>query len=141
MKFKIKDADGNDYEVEEVEEEKVEEKPELTSEEIVALKTLAATAPNIMKLLDVEKKEHEAVEDEDKDEDEDEEDIEKRVDVDLDDEDADEDEDKLIETEVKKIKKDSKKSFGSNEKRKTKDSVNLDDEIAAAWSKRYGGNY
>lgn len=137
MKFKIKDADGNDYEVEEVEEEKVEEKPELTSEEIVALKTLAAAAPNIMKLLEVEKKEHEAVEDED----EDEEDIENRVDVDLDDEDADEDEDKLIETEVKKIKKDSKKSVGSNEKRKTTDSVNLDDEIAAAWSKRYGGNY
>lgn len=138
-KIIVKDEDGRKYEVEEVEEEKEigdedeEETAVLTTDEIAALKQLAAAAPDIMKLLEVEKKEHEAVgdKDEDKDvedEDEDEEDIEEE-DI----------EEEIVDTDSKKMKKDSKKSFVSNRKKETRTDDSLDDSVANAWAKRYGG--
>ncbi len=138
-KIIVKDEDGRKYEVEEVEEEKEigdedeEETAVLTTDEIAALKQLAAAAPDIMKLLEVEKKEHEAVEDEDEDkdvedEDEDEEDIEEE-DI----------EEEIVDTDSKKMKKDSKKSFVSNRKKETRTDDSLDNSVADAWAKRYGG--
>lgn len=138
-KIIVKDEDGRKYEVEEVEEEKEigdedeEETAVLTTDEIAALKQLAAAAPDIMKLLEVEKKEHEAVEDEDEDkdvedEDEDEEDIEEE-DI----------EEEIVDTDSKKMKKDSKKSFVSNRKKETRTDDSLNDSVANAWAKRYGG--
>ena len=74
-KFIIKDDDGKQFEVtEETVDEEPEAKPEempevhddegLTADEIAALKNLAAKAEDILKLLEVEAKEH-ATSDED----------------------------------------------------------------------------
>lgn len=145
-KFRITDDEGSVYEVEPIEEKKEvfetgdEDKTncadeELSDEEIMTLKRLAAIADDLIKLLDVEKKEHAATEpDEEVEEtlgDEDEE----RID--------DEDKEEVIDTdEDKKSKKDSRTSFGSLLNSKSRDSSDLIDSATAiekAWSKRYGG--
>ena len=123
-KFIVRDDDGAEYSVIETEEEKLEddEVPAsdegLTPDEIAALKSLAARSADILKLLEVEAKEHEAVTAED-------EDVEEK----------DVDEDEVVDT--------CKDSFGSVEKRTTdsklQDSDALQEEIADAWKKRYGG--
>lgn len=123
-KFIVRDDDGAEYSVIETEEEKLEDdevpasSEGLTPDEIAALKALAARSADILKLLEVEAKEHAAVTAED-------EDAEKK----------DEDEDKVVDT--------CKDSFGSVEKRTTdsklQDSDALQEEIADAWKKRYGG--
>ena len=137
MKFHVKQRDEG-FDVEEILEEKSEEtgKPEvksedegntLTSEEISALKGLAAAAPQLLGLLKVEHEEH--------------------ADPDFTDADPEEEEDdktmndeEIIETDKKKSACDSKRSFGSIEKKKaTVDDSIEEDEIAAAWAKRYGG--
>ena len=143
MKFKIKDEDGRNYEIEEIETkdddvaevseiETVEGKEELTPEDISTLKKLIEVAPKLIKLLAVEEKEHtenpELV-DEDMDEDEEEEITE------VEDE---EEEEKILETKTH----DSKKSIGSLE---SKNATKLDDSLNScsvekAWAKRYGGN-
>lgn len=140
--FIIKDEDGKKFEItEETVDEMPEEKdkaaePEvkddegLTVEEIAALKELAAHSADLIKLLEVEKKEHEAVSEEDEE-----------PDV-LDEETCDEEEkeEEVIETKTG----DSKKSVGSIEKRKAKDSILNEDrelEIADAWSKRFKNTY
>lgn len=140
-KYIIKDEDGAEYKVEELAEEQLNDEDDgeadtsalqLTETEIMALKTLATKAGAIIKLLDVEKKEHEAMgidETDTKDED---------VDVDIDDEDDDEDEDVVVET--KQMKCDSKSAFGKVATKRVKDSdISLSNDIDSAWQKRYGG--
>ena len=128
-KFIIKDEEGQQFEVTETDEELPEESSEetemhddesFTSDEIAALKELAKRSADLLKLLAVEEEEHEAVGDED--------------DLDVDDEDVDEKEE-VIETKST----DSKKSVGSIEKTRAKDSANFNKEIeiANAWSKRF----
>lgn len=140
MKFHVKDEDGKKYEVEEIEEKTIAEdddpipattedddSPSLTSEEIVALKSLAAIAGDIAALV----KGRAETDDEDET---------------LDDEDEDEEEEEeVIETDdcatsgMKKVG-DAKKSIGKIEKRaQVNDSIE-EDAVAAAWAKRYGGN-
>ena len=132
-KFRITDEDGAKYEVEEIEEEVVDEDVEvdpeagepsgneaLTPDEIASLKQLAAAAPAILALLD---NGEEPIENEEDDE---------EVEI-------DEVEEEVIDSETTKAK-DSKKSYGSIEKRnQVKDSIDAEEEIANAWSKRYGG--
>ena len=141
-KYFIKDDDGVKYEVEEVEETKDEEplpeevhnEGELSSDEIAALKSLAAVADKLVALVQETHDEKSCDEDEDEDEDEVaglvDEDEEQIVDTDEDEDDDD-----------KKKAKDSKKSFGSIEKKsKTNDSVfDAQIEIAKAWNARYNG--
>lgn len=128
-KFIIKDEEGQQFEVTETDEELPEESSEetemhddesFTSDEIAALKELARRSADLLKLLAVEEEEHEAVGDED--------------DLDIDDEDVDEKEE-VIETKST----DSRKSVGSIEKTRAKDSTNFNKEIeiANAWSKRF----
>ena len=126
-KFIIKDEEGQQFEVTETDEELPEESSEefemhddesFTSDEIAALKELAKRSADLLKLLAVEEDEHEAVGDED--------------DLDVDDEDEKEE---VIETKST----DSRKSVGSIEKTRAKDSAKIDKEIeiANAWSKRF----
>lgn len=130
-KFIIKDEEGQQFEVTETDEELPEESFEesemhddesFTSDEIAALKELAKRSADLLKLLAVEEEEHEAVGDEDEE------------DLDIDDEDVDKKEE-VIETKST----DSRKSVGSIEKTRAKDSANFDKEIeiANAWSKRF----
>lgn len=143
-KFIIKDDDGKQFEVTEetVDEEpeaKSEETPEvhddegLTADEITALKNLAAKAEDILKLLEVEAKEH-ATSDED-------ENVITDEDVESEAHDMTEDEDE--ETVVKTA--DSKKSIGSIEKKKnvmTNDSIeDTETAIAQAWADRFKKSY
>ena len=130
-KYRIKDEDGSVLEVEELDSEEVKEvqeikdEPEqaqLTSDEILALKELAKSAPELMKLLSkpVEDAEEDLGEEKVVDEDEKEDEIEEEV----------------IETKTK----DSKTSFGSVAKPKmVEDSIEDNEEIESAWAKRYGG--
>ena len=108
-------------------EEEVHDDDALTPEEISALKSLAAVASDLVALVEKSKTsdEDEEIDDEDEElEDEDEEAL------------LDEDEEEVIETGKAH---DSKKSFGAiQRKSKPKDSL-VDDEIADAWAKRYGG--
>lgn len=146
MKFRIKDEDGKDYEVEEILEKKSEEdaepvaetveetKIELSQDEIKSLKELAAKAPQLLELLQVEEKEHE--------------DNPELVDADEDmneEEDFDEDkemndDEEVIETCEEKSTHDSKSSFGALESKNTScnDAIE-EDEVSLAWAKRYGG--
>lgn len=134
MKFRIKDEDGKDYEVEEILEKKSEEdaeevgtveKVELSEDEIKALKTLAAKANDLLALLDSTTQTDE--EEEEKVEDEDEEEV----------MDADEE---VVETCEEKTTHDSKSAFGSLSSKKYRVDDSLEDEVSAAWAKRYGGN-
>ena len=142
MKFFVKDEDNKTFEVEELEEtptkevaKEVETKDEaLSAEEIAALKKLAGVADKLIGMCTTS----------DEDEDDDDKDVDVDVDVDNDEDedgkeevlDTDEDDDKAIKS------RDSKKSFGSIEKkRKVVSTVDSQQEsIAEAWAKRYGGN-
>lgn len=136
MKYKVRDEDGKQYEVEEVKEVKKTDEDEtdkpltntrteesLSADEISALKKLAGMADKLLALIDkstdedIEEEEEEEIEDED-------EQIEEVIDTD----------------EPKKAKDSIKKSAGAIEKKtKTVDAIEEDD-IATAWAKRYGGN-
>lgn len=144
-KFIIKDDDGKQFEVtEETVDEEPEVKPEetpevhddegLTADEITALKNLAAKAEDILKLLEVEAKEHAATSDEDEN---------VITDEDVEAEDADMTEDEDEETVIKTA--DSKKSIGSIEKKKnvmTNDSIeDTETAIAQAWADRFKKSY
>lgn len=133
-KFIIEDETGKEFEIteEELQDEETEEVVEkteevhdeetLSPEDIIALKSLAAKASDILKLLEVEEAEHEAVEET---EDEEPEDV------------SDEE---VIETTAG----DSKKSVGAIEKAKTNDSISYEDreiEIANAWTDRFKKSY
>lgn len=137
-KFYIKDEDGSELEVTEVDEEPVEEvkKDEeptevideelaLSAEEIAAIKKLAPVADKILALLEQEVTEegHDLSDEDEVVEDSEEEKKEEVVDT---------------EEEKKEMKKDSKSSFGSIMKKTTsKDSLDdREEDIAKAWSKR-----
>lgn len=129
-RFKIKDEDNREYIVEEVEDEEIEIETKendnaLSDEEIAALKMLAKSASELLKLLKTEEEEHEAVEDEEIDEDKDEY--------------IEEEKDEEVVDTMKGH--DSKSSYGSLEKetRVTDTQIDTDLEIAEAWAKRYGG--
>ena len=142
MKFFVKDEDNETFEVEEIEETpakevttEVEAKDEaLSAEEIAALKKLAGVADKLIGMCTTS----------DEDESDEDEDVDVDVDADTDEDedgkeevlDTDEDDDKVIKP------RDSKKSFGSIEKkRKAVSTVDSQQEsIAEAWAKRYGGN-
>ena len=131
-KYHITDADGSEYEVEEImedEDEMIEtvEEPDvhdesLSEEEIAALRGLAAVADKLMALV--------STDDACEDEDEDEEFVEER------------EEEEVIDTESEeedRKPRDSKRSIGALEKRKSHADDSLTDDIADAWAKRYGG--
>ena len=142
MKFNVRDEDGKEYNVEEVEEvKKTDDEDEtkkpltntctddaLSPEEIASLKKLAGIADKLCALVDTttdEKGEEEQEEEEEEEIDDEGEQIEEVIDTD----------------EPKKAKDSIKKSAGAIEKKtvKTEDSVEEDD-VSAAWAKRYGGN-
>ena len=134
-KFLITDEDGIDYNVEEVE---TKEEPstkddvsELTSDEIASLKKLAANADKLIALLEIEKEEHKDETDV-LDEDED------KIDADV-----DADKENVVDTDKIKSTCDSKRSIGAIERKRSNDSIDVQDEIAMAWANRYnrkGGN-
>lgn len=139
IKFHVKDEDGNSYLVEEIQEKKdcgpeimddeTEETPVLTESEIAVLRKLAGRAEDLLKLLDIEKEEHESAADDV------EEDIEEEKEI------TDEDEEVIETDKEKKVTHDAKKSFGAIEKKKsTNDSFDDKElEVEAAWAKRFGG--
>lgn len=147
-KYHVIDEDGAEYEIKEfddeevVEEEKLEDDFEtqnapdsLSPEEIAALKKLAAFADKLIASIESTTDSDENMEEEDlHDEDEDEE-------VMTDEDEVIEKEEEVIDTdeEEKRPAHDSKKSFGSIEKRKKADDSLIKDEVANAWAKRYGG--
>lgn len=105
-------------------EEEVHDDDALTPEEISALKSLAAVAPDLVALVEKSK-----TSDEEEIVDEDEE-------IDNEEVEDEDEEEEVIETGKAH---DSKKSFGAiQRKSKPKDSLE-DDEVATAWAKRYGG--
>lgn len=135
-KFIVKDEDGREYDIEQLDDDMTEVPAEethddepgeagLTSDEIAQLKQLAAAAPKLMALIEVEKEEHDVDED-----------LEETLDDCGTNEeivDTDEDEEELP------MKKDSTKSVGSIEiRKKSKDSC-VSESIENAWAKRYGG--
>ena len=126
MKFYVKDEDGKNFAVEEVDEIPTEEYTDedetstLSVDEVLALKRLAAVADKIIALAETD----EPIEGEESGE------I------------VDEDEDEEIVDTDKPVKGlDSKKSFGKIEvKQNTNDSFDsLTDDVSNAWAKRYGG--
>lgn len=146
MRFKIRDNHGKTYAVKELTGNKLLDTPqkktlkirdkaeELTADEIKALKKLAEKAEEILTLIPEEKEE------------------EKEKEFDLDEfpedelelsDDAEGEEEIVEDSEnLDDVKiNDSKKSFGSIERRVITDSDELDRdaEIANAWAKRYGG--
>lgn len=131
MKYRIKDEDGSTLEIEEIQDEEIEEIQEpieepiedngLTPEEIDSLRQLIAAAPQLLALIET----NEEVADEEIEEEIYDEDVVEEI-----------DEEEVVDSE--KVK-DSKNSFGSLEKLKVDDSIEMEDEIANAWSKRYGG--
>ena len=136
MKFHVKDDDGKDYIVEELEEEKVippetvedDEDKALSAEEIKSLRELLTGAPRLMDLLKEEHKEHAEDEDEDKDEYEEE--------IIEDDDEEIEKKEEILETKSH----DSKKAYGSIEKiKKAYVDDSLTDSVSDAWAKRYNG--
>lgn len=128
--FKIKDENGKEFEVNELEEVKTEEEvptkdedtSTLTDLEIEALRKIIPHVDKLIALLDIEEEEHDVDEDLEEDiEDSDDEDKEEIVDT-------DEDCEKMHD------------SVGAIEnKTKANDSIEIQDEISNAWSKRYGG--
>lgn len=124
MKFKIRDKNGKEFNVEEIEEVKTnygDDDDELSSEEIASLKQLAAVADKLVGLVNTtdedEEEEIEEIEDEE------EEQIEE-----------------VIDTSKNKTFDSIKKSATSIEKKiKTDDGLDKD-AVSDAWAKRYGGN-
>ena len=134
-KFFVRDADGEEYEVEEIKEchdddvieevSETEEQPEaLTKEEIAALKRLAAVADRLLSTVNTEGEDLEMIDDEDEEKD-------------IADEEVTEEKKEEVEDTTKT--RDSRKSFGAIEKRKATVDDSLNTDIDDAWAKRYGG--
>ena len=122
--FRIKDEDGKEFEVKELEAEKDipeqhDEEPAadiaLTSEEIASLKKLAGVADKLVALIPTEDADEDKLEDE-------EETVEEKIEnvVDTDEDEAD----GCLHDSIEK-------------KETINDSIDVQDEIANAWSKRY----
>lgn len=156
-KYYITDEDGDTYEIEEVDAIKNSEETsdnnveddetrDFSSEEIMILKKLLKCAPNIFKMFEGKEEVSDEDEIEEEEKEEEVEDCDGRSEEEIYDseeiEEEDEVEEKVDDSCKKKMKKDSKKSFGSIEKRnKVSDSEDKHElDIAAAWAKRYGGN-
>ena len=134
-KFFVRDADGEEYEVEEIKEchdddvieeiSETEEQPEaLTNEEIVALKRLAAVADRLLSTVKAEDEDPETLDDEDEEKDIGDEEV------------TEEKKEEVVDTTKTR---DSRKSFGAIEKRKATVDDSLNTDIDDAWAKRYGG--
>ena len=134
-KFFVRDADGEEYEVEEIKEchdddvieevSETEEQPEaLTNEEIAALKRLAAVADRLLSTVNTEDEDPEMIDDEDEEKDIADEEV------------AEEKKEEVVDTTKTR---DSRKSFGAIEKRKATVDDSLNTDIDDAWAKRYGG--
>ena len=134
-KFFVRDADGEEYEVEEIKEchdddvieeiSETEEQPEaLTKEEIVALKRLAAVADRLLSTVNTEDEDPEMIDDEDEEKDIADEEV------------TEEKKEEVVDTTKTR---DSRKSFGAIEKRKATVDDSLNTDIDDAWAKRYGG--
>ena len=152
-KFHITDEDGNSCIVEEVEEAiketaDAEEEPSsenvLTSDEVTALKALAAAAPEILALIKAEKAEETAQEEmtdeceSDKNPPDKEKDIED-ADEDADEDEEDEDKETVVDTDCD-CESSMKDSVGSIDKQTSvDDSIDAQSAIADAWNKRYNG--
>lgn len=130
----VKDEDGEEFDVREVEEieetEDVGGEEELTGDEKKALKMLAGIADKLAEIVLKNEGEKEEVEETEEIEDEDEEEVEAEEEV--------EEKEELVDTDRKAC--DSRRSFGSIEKKK-KSSVDdsIEESVNEAWSKRYGG--
>lgn len=147
MKFKITDKNGNTYIAKKNvkknvkdEETVVEEKVELSKDEILTLKDLLTKLPDLLKLLD---NNDDIDEDEKEKEESSEEELDEEV-IDFADDDEDEADDELVTEEEVETNdcgnniSDSKQSFGSIETKRS--TVQVDDnEIAQVWARRYGG--
>lgn len=146
MRFKIRDNHGKTYAVKELTGNKLLDTPqkktlkirdkaeELTADEIKALKKLAEKAEEILALIPEEKEEEKEKES----------DLDEFPEDELELSDDAEGEEEIVEDSenLDDVKiNDSKKSFGSIERRVITDSDELDRdaEIANAWAKRYGG--
>ena len=134
-KFFVRDADGEEYEVEEIKEchdddvieevSETEEQPEaLTKEEIAALKRLAAVADRLLSTVNTEGEDLEMIDDEDEEKDIADEEV------------TEEKKEEVVDTTKTR---DSRKSFGAIEKRKATVDDSLNTDIDDAWAKRYGG--
>lgn len=134
-KFFVRDADGEEYEVEEIKEchdddvieevSETEEQPEaLTKEEIAALKRLAAVADRLLSTVNTEDEDPEMIDDEDEEKDIADEEV------------TEEKKEEVVDTTKTR---DSRKSFGAIEKRKATVDDSLNTDIDDAWAKRYGG--
>jgi hypothetical protein len=134
-KFFVRDADGEEYEVEEIKEchdddvieevSETEEQPEaLTNEEIAALKRLAAVADRLLSTVKAEDEDPETLDDEDEEKDIGDEEV------------TEEKKEEVVDTTKTR---DSRKSFGAIEKRKATVDDSLNTDIDDAWAKRYGG--
>lgn len=134
-KFFVRDADGEEYEVEEIKEchdddvieevSETEEQPEaLTNEEIAALKRLAAVADRLLSTVNTEDEDPEMIDDEDEEKDIADEEV------------TEEKKEEVVDTTKTR---DSRKSFGAIEKRKATVDDSLNTDIDDAWAKRYGG--
>ena len=134
-KFFVRDADGEEYEVEEIKEchdddvieevSETEERPEaLTKEEIAALKRLAAVADRLLSTVNTEDEDPEMIDDEDEEKDIADEEV------------TEEKKEEVVDTTKTR---DSRKSFGAIEKRKATVDDSLNTDIDDAWAKRYGG--
>ena len=134
-KFFVRDADGEEYEVEEIKEchdddvieevSETEEQPEaLTNEEIAALKRLAAVADRLLSTVKAEDEDPETLDDEDEEKDIGDEEV------------TEEKKEEVVDTTKTR---DSRKSFGAIEKRKATVDDSLNTDIDNAWAKRYGG--
>lgn len=152
-KYRVTDEDGNALTVEELEtsdedivEEPTKDEEPLTSEEIAALRRLASVADKLIEMTNnnVGDEDEEPITDEEEEEDvtTDEDEDEEEVVIDSEEEVIDTDENSVEEEIVKKTSHDSKKGFGSIEKKKTElgdSALDHELEVAAAWAKRYGG--
>lgn len=136
-KFRIKDEDGMEYQVEEIEktEDTIpanDDMSTLSDEEISALKKLAAVADKLVALTETT--------------DEVEEEVKESVNEVLEDEDEEieeeEDKEEIVDTDEDDDEKGSMHdSINSLEKSSVNDSIDVQTDIADAWAKRYmGGN-
>lgn len=127
-KFHVKDDEGNEYVVEEQGTSSSELTPsqlELSQDDIVSLKKLALMADKLLALCEQQDDGEEIPE----------KDPEEQIE-----QDSKEQETKEEVVNTDKVG-DSKASFGSiQKKKKTQDSVDIEESIAQAWAKRYGGN-
>ena len=136
MKFHITDENGETAVVEEIKEEKDVKATDddtistLSEEEIKTLKSLLPHVDKLIALVSKETDESE-VEDEDKDEDEE---LDESIDA---------DKEEIVDTDADEDDKDKDRMYDSmstiNKKTKANDSLDIQDEIAMSWAKRYNG--